>query len=130
MFLSVISMACAAVVEIIRLHVAHKHGIQNDPDPRAVVPISIFWLLPQWILVASAELFSYVGVLEFFWSQTPMEVRSLGASFSFLSISLGFFLSGAPIFNVGMNLVRWVAMVSFSTTVNTSLSTGRQKQTI
>jgi hypothetical protein len=29
-----------------------------------------------------------------------------------------------------MNLVRWVAMVSFSTTVNTSLSTGRQKQTI
>jgi len=97
MFLSVISMACAAVVETIRLHIAHKHGIQNDPDPRAIVPMSIFWLLPQWILVASAELFSYVGLLEFFWSQTPMEMRSLGASFSFLSISLGFFQSGALI---------------------------------
>lgn len=100
MFLSVISMACAAVVETIRLHIAHKHGIQNDPDPRAVVPMSIFWLLPQWILVASAELFSYVGLLEFFWSQTPMEMRSLGASFSFLSISLGFFQSGALIAGV------------------------------
>jgi peptide/histidine transporter 3/4 len=100
MFLSVISMACAAVVETIRLHIAHKHGIQNDPDPRAVVPMSIFWLLPQWILLASAELFSYVGLLEFFWSQTPMEMRSLGASFSFLSISLGFFQSGALIAGV------------------------------
>ncbi len=30
----------------------------------------------------------------------------------------------------GMNFLGWVAMVSFSTTVNTSLSTGRQKQTI
>jgi hypothetical protein len=29
-----------------------------------------------------------------------------------------------------MNFLGWVAMVSFSTTVNTSLSTGRQKQTI
>lgn len=103
MFLSVISMACAAVVETIRLHIAHKHGIQNDPDPRAVVPMSIFWLLPQWILVSSAELFSYVGLLEFFWSQTPMEMRSLGASFSFLSISLGFFQSGAML--AGVNSV-------------------------
>ncbi|CAM6028858.1 unnamed protein product [Sphagnum balticum] len=100
MFLSVISMACAAVVETIRLHIAHKHGIQNDPDPRAVVPMSIFWLLPQRILLARAELFSYVGLLAFFWSQTPMEMRSLGASFSFLSISLGFFQSGALIAGV------------------------------
>lgn len=100
MFLSAISMACAAVVETIRLHIAHKHGIQNDPDPRAVVPMSIFWLLPQWILISSAELFSYVGLLEFFWSQTPMEMRSLGASFSFLSISLGYFQSGAMVASV------------------------------
>jgi len=99
MFLSVISMACAAVVETISLHIAHKHSIQNNPDPRAVIPMSIFWLLPQWILVTSAELFLYVG-LEFYWSQTPMEMRSLGASFSFFSISLGFFQSGALIARV------------------------------
>jgi len=38
---------------------------------------------------------------------------------------------GQVVFSMsGMNLVGWVAMVGFSTTVNTSLSTDKQKQTI
>lgn len=32
-----------------------------------IVPISIFWLVPQYFIVGAAEFFTAVGQLEFFW---------------------------------------------------------------
>lgn len=92
---SILAMAYGAVIETARLRSASHHGLTNDPA--AIVPISIFWLLPMWILASSAELFAYVGCFEFFWQEMPVEMRSLGGGLSLLAIALGFYQSGGLI---------------------------------
>jgi hypothetical protein len=92
---SILAMAYGAIIETARLRSARHHGLTNNP--RATVPISIFWLLPIWILASSAELFTYVGCFEFFWQEMPVEMRSLGGGLSLLTIGLGFYQSGGLI---------------------------------
>ena len=89
---SILAMVYGAVFETIRLKSARKHGGYNNPG--LVVPISIFWLIPQWILAASAELFAYIGLFEFFWEEIPIEMRSLGGGLALLSASLGLYQAG------------------------------------
>ena len=89
---SIVAMAYGAVFETIRLKSAKQHGGYNNPG--VVVPISIFWLIPQWILAASAELFAYIGLFEFFWEEIPIEMRSLGGGLALLSASLGLYQAG------------------------------------
>lgn len=93
--LSILAMAYGAIIETARLRSASHHGLTNNA--RAIVPISIFWLLPMWILAASAELFAYVGCFEFFWQEMPVEMRSLGGGLSLITIALGFYQSGGLI---------------------------------
>ncbi|KAG0619354.1 hypothetical protein M758_4G133400 [Ceratodon purpureus] len=92
---SILAMAYGAIVETARLRSARSHGFTDNPT--AVVPISIFWLLPMWILASSAELFAYVGLFEFFWQEMPVEMRSLGGGLSLFTIALGYFQSGGLI---------------------------------
>ncbi|ONK63016.1 uncharacterized protein A4U43_C07F10510 [Asparagus officinalis] len=40
-------------------------------------------------------MFTLVGLMEFFYSEAPEGMRSLATSFSFLTISIGYFLSSA-----------------------------------
>lgn len=89
---SIVAMLYGAVFETIRLKSARRHGGYDNPG--VVVPISIFWLIPQWILAASAELFAYIGLFEFFWEEIPLEMRSLGGGLALLSASLGLYQSG------------------------------------
>jgi hypothetical protein len=48
----------AAVVEVIRLGVVDRHGLQDD-DPTAegapTVPMSVWWQIPQYFLVVSSR---------------------------------------------------------------------------
>lgn len=92
---SILAMAYGAIIETARLRAARHHGLTNNPA--AIVPISIFWLLPMWILASSAELFAYVGAFEFFWQEMPVEMRSLGGGLSLVTIALGFYQSGGLI---------------------------------
>ncbi|XP_024372334.1 protein NRT1/ PTR FAMILY 8.2 [Physcomitrium patens] len=92
---SILAMAYGAIVETGRLRSARHHGLIESP--MAVVPMSIFWLLPMWILASSAELWAYVGLFEFYWQEMPVEMRSLGGGFSLLAIALGFYQSGGLI---------------------------------
>lgn len=92
---SILAMAYGAIIETARLRSARNHGLTDNLE--AVVPISIFWLLPMWILASSAELFAYVGLFEFFWQEMPVELRSLGGGLSLFAIALGFYQSGGLI---------------------------------
>lgn len=91
-FLSVITMIIAALVEQKRLDVASKHGLIDNPH--ATVPMSIWWLVPQYSLFGIAEGLAMVGLQEFFYSQMPPELKSVGLSLYLSIFGIGNFLSG------------------------------------
>ncbi|KAK4282671.1 hypothetical protein QN277_014018 [Acacia crassicarpa] len=82
--LSAISMAVAGVVEV-------KRRDQGRKDP--LKPISLFWLSFQYALFGVADMFTLVGLLEFYYRESPSSMKSLSTSFTWLSTSLGYFLS-------------------------------------
>ncbi|KAH9300686.1 hypothetical protein KI387_012269 [Taxus chinensis] len=89
--ISSISMLVAGFVEIKRRNAAKIHGLTEDPS--AVVPISAFWLLPQFCIGGLAEAFHTVGHLEFFYDQFPATMRSTAIALSSCTSALGHYLS-------------------------------------
>ncbi|XP_057416037.1 protein NRT1/ PTR FAMILY 5.1-like [Lotus japonicus] len=76
--IQIIGIAVTYAVEIQRMHVIRKHNIVG---PKEVVPMSIFWLLPQNVIFGVANTFLTSGLLEFFYDQSPEEMKVLGTTF-------------------------------------------------
>lgn len=91
MFLSVLGMVSAALTEKKRTHVASTHGLLDTP--KAVIPLSVFWLVPQFALMGVADVFTLVGLQEYFYDQVPDSMRSLGIAFYLSAMGVGSFLS-------------------------------------
>lgn len=91
MFLSIISMAIAAFVEMKRLKMARDHGLIDMQD--VTIPMTIWWLIPQYVLFGVADVFTMVGLQEFFYDQVPDELRSVGLAFYLSIFGVGSFLS-------------------------------------
>ncbi|KAL0542066.1 hypothetical protein IC582_022155 [Cucumis melo] len=91
MLLSAISMVIAALVEIKRLKTAQEYGLVDLP--KATVPLSIWWLVPQYVLFGVADAFTMVGLQEFFYDQVPSGLRSIGLSLYLSIFGIGNFLS-------------------------------------
>ncbi|KAG0583405.1 hypothetical protein KC19_3G133500 [Ceratodon purpureus] len=93
--ISVLAMVVAAVVEIERLKIAKRDNLLGNPndDALAVNGISIFWQIPQYFLIGAAEVFTFIGQLEFFYDQAPDAMRSLMSALSLTTVSLGNYLS-------------------------------------
>ncbi|KAF7138063.1 hypothetical protein RHSIM_Rhsim07G0105800 [Rhododendron simsii] len=90
--LSILSMVAAALTEVKRLRVARSHGLTDDPTT-TVVPLSVFWLIPQFFFAGSGQTFIYNGQLDFFLKECPPGMTSMSTGLFLSSISLGFFLS-------------------------------------
>ncbi|CAA7052419.1 unnamed protein product [Microthlaspi erraticum] len=90
-FLSIPSLAIAALVEMKRLKTARDHGLVDSP--KATVPMSVCWLIPQYVLYGVSDVFTMVGLQEFFYGQVPVELRSLGLSMYLSVVGIGNFLS-------------------------------------
>ncbi|CAO2827264.1 unnamed protein product [Amaranthus hypochondriacus] len=88
---SIISMVSAALVEIRRLKVAQNAGLENKPHE--VVPISVFWLIPQFFFVGGGEAFTYIGQLDFFLRECPKGMKTMSTGLFLTTLSLGFFVS-------------------------------------
>ncbi|PKI57513.1 hypothetical protein CRG98_022164 [Punica granatum] len=90
-FLSIVCMIIAALVEIKRLETARDYGLVNSPD--ATIPMSIWWLVPQYLLFGLAEVFTMVGLQEFFYDQVPDDLRSIGLALYLSVFGVGAILS-------------------------------------
>ncbi|KAG5620393.1 hypothetical protein H5410_005611 [Solanum commersonii] len=90
LFLSMLCMSAAAIVEIRRLQLARELGLV---DEAVAVPLSIFWQIPQYFILGAAEIFTFIGQLEFFYDQSPDAMRSLCSALSLLTTALGNYLS-------------------------------------
>ncbi|GFQ04019.1 protein nrt1/ ptr family 6.3 [Phtheirospermum japonicum] len=89
--LSIVAMVAAALTEVKRLRVAESHGLTHDP--KATVPLSVFWLVPQFLLVGSGEAFTYIGQLDFFLKECPKGMKTMSTGLFLSTLSLGFFFS-------------------------------------
>ncbi|CAK9166866.1 unnamed protein product [Ilex paraguariensis] len=88
--LHIIIMTVASLTERHRLNVAKDHGVVENGKP---VPLSIFILLPQFVLMGTADAFLEVAKIEFFYDQAPESMKSLGTSYSMTSLGIGNFIS-------------------------------------
>jgi len=90
--LAIIAMVSAGLVEIFRLKYAIKEE-KNCSHCEGTSTLSIFWQVPQYVLIGASEVFMYVGQLEFFNSQAPDGLKSFGSALCMTSISLGNYVS-------------------------------------
>ncbi|KAL5225624.1 hypothetical protein ABZP36_012263 [Zizania latifolia] len=76
--LSAVAMAYSALVENRRL---------------AAAPMSIMWQAPSYSLLGAAEVFTSIGMLEFFYEQSPDSMKSLGTALAQLAIAVAYYLN-------------------------------------
>ncbi|CAL9198277.1 protein NRT1/ PTR FAMILY 4.3-like isoform X1 [Musa acuminata AAA Group] len=83
LFTVTFSMVSAALIEKKRREEAvgpHKH-------------LSIFWIAPQFLVFGLSEMFTAVGLIEFFYKQSAGGMQSFLTAMTYCSYSFGFFLS-------------------------------------
>ncbi|CAI9761859.1 unnamed protein product [Fraxinus pennsylvanica] len=87
--ISIFAMVVSGALEVIRLDYVRR----NNYYDRKTIPMSIFWQVPQYFLVGCAEVFTFIGQLEFFYDQAPDAMRSLCSALSLTTVALGNYLS-------------------------------------
>lgn len=88
--ISVFSMLAAGILEVVRLRIIARDNLYGKDDQ---VPLSIFWQAPQYFIVGAAEVFTFIGQLEFFYDQAPDAMRSMLSALSLTTVALGNYLS-------------------------------------
>ncbi|EPS63885.1 nitrate transporter 1.2, partial [Genlisea aurea] len=87
--LSILAMGAAAQIEIRR-----KRGASESRS------MSFLWIGVQYLFLGSADLFSLAGLLEFFFTEAPLRMRSLATALSWTSLAVGYYLSAAIVWVV------------------------------
>uniref|UniRef100_A0ACD5TI87 Uncharacterized protein n=1 Tax=Avena sativa TaxID=4498 RepID=A0ACD5TI87_AVESA len=82
LFLSIAGMAAGALVERHRL-TSSEHG----------VTLTVFLLMPQFLLVGAGEAFTYMGQLDFFLRECPKGMKTMSTGLFLSTCALGFFFS-------------------------------------
>ncbi|KAM7508101.1 hypothetical protein LguiA_018554 [Lonicera macranthoides] len=88
MFLSVIAMVFAALVETKRLQMISEEKMTKKDNG-----LSIFWLLPQYIILGISDIFTVVGMQEFFYTEVPIGMRTMGIALYTSVFGVGSFMS-------------------------------------
>ncbi|XP_030461697.1 protein NRT1/ PTR FAMILY 4.4-like [Syzygium oleosum] len=83
LFVASFSMVSAALVEKKRRDSALQHH----------ETLSIFWIAPQFLIFGLSEMFTAVGLIEFFYKQSVVGMQSFLTAMTYCSYSFGFYLS-------------------------------------
>lgn len=76
-------MVAAAIMENKRRHYALNKGEM----------ISVFWIAPQYLIFGLSEMFTAVGLIEFFYKQSMEGMQAFLTAITYCSYSFGFYLS-------------------------------------
>ncbi|GJV48932.1 NRT1/ PTR family 3.1-like protein [Tanacetum coccineum] len=85
--ISVCATFAGSFVEIKRKHAAREYNLIDKPTQ--VIPISVFWLVPQYSLHGIAGAFFNVGKLEFLYDQSPESMKSTALALHWTATALG-----------------------------------------
>ncbi|WOG84295.1 hypothetical protein DCAR_0103478 [Daucus carota subsp. sativus] len=83
LFVATFSMVAAAIMEK-RRRVA---AVESNEI------ISIFWITPQYLIFGLSEMFTAIGLIEFFYKQNIKGMQSFLTAMTYCSYSFGFYLS-------------------------------------
>lgn len=86
MIIAALAMIIAGIVEQNRLKYASMNGEETSS-------VSVFWQVPQYVLLGVGEAFIVVAQMEFFGSQTPDGLKSLGIALPMSSTAIGSYVS-------------------------------------
>lgn len=89
LFISIFAMLAAGILEVVRLGIVRRHNYYELDN----MPMTIFWQVPQYFIIGCAEVFTFIGQLEFFYEQAPDSMRSLCSALSLTTVALGSYLS-------------------------------------
>ncbi|KAJ8467368.1 hypothetical protein OPV22_029920 [Ensete ventricosum] len=84
LFTVTFSMVSAALVEKKRRELAVGGSDEQ---------LSIFWIAPQFLIFGISEMFTAVGLIEFFYKQSMAGMQSFLTAMTYCSYSFGFYLS-------------------------------------
>ncbi|KAK9268117.1 hypothetical protein L1049_010557 [Liquidambar formosana] len=88
-----LSMAIAAIMEVKRKNVARSHNMLDAIPTTHPLPMSVFWLSFQFFIFGIADIFTYVGLLHFFYMEAPKSLKSISTCFLWCSMAIGYFSS-------------------------------------
>ncbi|PKI61948.1 hypothetical protein CRG98_017674 [Punica granatum] len=91
--ISILATLVAGFVEVKRKHAVALAPHSLTSIPNSTLPISAFWLVPQYALHGMAEAFMSIGHLEFFYDQAPESMRSTATALFWMAISIGNYAS-------------------------------------
>ncbi|KAG2627303.1 hypothetical protein PVAP13_3KG124025 [Panicum virgatum] len=91
--LAMVALVIAALVEMKRLRAARDAGLVDGGSGAAAVPMSLWWIVPQYVLLGAADVFTMVGMQEFFYNQVPGALKSLGLALYLSVLGVGSFIS-------------------------------------
>ncbi|KAL0359654.1 UNVERIFIED_CONTAM: protein NRT1/ PTR FAMILY 3.1 [Sesamum angustifolium] len=89
--INIFATIASALIEIKRKAVAADNNLLDKPT--SIIPISVFWLVPQYYLHGLAEVFMSVGHLEFLYDQSPESMRSTAAALFWIATAMGNYMS-------------------------------------
>ncbi|XP_051131172.1 protein NRT1/ PTR FAMILY 5.5-like [Andrographis paniculata] len=99
MILAILCCITAAKVENRRLGVVQRHGLVDKPDE--TVPMTMFWLLPQFVLLGGFQGVFTCSAVYFFVDQSPKSVEGYLPHFIIGVSGLGFLGDVLLVFVVG-----------------------------
>eukprot|EP00878_Enallax_costatus_P010038 GHUV01010477.1.p1 GENE.GHUV01010477.1~~GHUV01010477.1.p1 ORF type:complete len:428 (+),score=155.40 GHUV01010477.1:2685-3968(+) len=104
MIIAVLAMVYSAGVEAWRLSIFRDMPDTGSDDRTVtgnnleygptVVPLSILWQAPAYMLIGASEVFASIAQLEFFYDQAPDVMRSCSMALQLLSTAVGSYLGG------------------------------------
>ncbi|CDP11530.1 unnamed protein product [Coffea canephora] len=90
LFIASFSMVSAAIIENKRRNFALEFNKS----------LSIFWIAPQFLIFGLSEMFTAVGLVEFFYKQSLEGMQSFLTAMTYCSYSFGFYLSSLLVSSV------------------------------
>ncbi|XP_074270169.1 protein NRT1/ PTR FAMILY 5.5 isoform X2 [Silene latifolia] len=118
MLFSILCCITAASVESRRLDIVKSHGLMDKPDER--VPMNVFSILPQFMLLAGSDGIYYVVAGCFILDQGPMSMMKYFSFFTFGFFGLGFLVSPVLVQVVGLISEKGSGTSWFQGTLNQS----------